>query len=89
LQVKPHVVPSHVALPLVGTAHGVQSAPQLETLLLETHAPPQSWNPALHVYPHEVPSHVAVAFAGMEHAEHEAPQLLTLLLLTHAAPHAW
>ncbi len=47
LQVIPQFVPSHVAEPLAGTGHAVQSAPQLDVLLFERHVPPQSWKPEL------------------------------------------
>jgi hypothetical protein len=42
LQVKPHVVPLQVATPLVGTAHGVQEAPQVAVLVLMAQLLPQT-----------------------------------------------
>lgn len=49
LQFTPHDVPLHVAVPLAGTGHRVQDAPQVLTLLLDTHVPPQFCVPAGHV----------------------------------------
>ena len=38
-----------MAAPLGGAAQLAQEPPQLFTLALETHVPPQAWNPALQV----------------------------------------
>jgi hypothetical protein len=43
LQVKPHDLPSQVALPFAGFAHGVQEAPHVVVLVLATHCGPQAW----------------------------------------------
>jgi hypothetical protein len=102
LHVIPQLVPSHVAVPFVGTGHAVHEViPQPITLVLGTHAAPH-WcepaghtqlmpdctKPALHVIPQLVPSHVAVPFAGTGHAVHEViPQLLTLVFETHIPEH--
>jgi hypothetical protein len=43
LQLTPHVVPSHVAEPFIGTAHGEQDAPQFATALFATHIDPHAW----------------------------------------------
>ncbi len=40
---KLHAVPSHVDVALAGTVQGVHDAPQLLTLELLAHAPPQLW----------------------------------------------
>jgi hypothetical protein len=45
LQAKPHVVPSQEEVAFAGGVQGVQLAPQLDVLLLLTHAPPHSWKP--------------------------------------------
>ncbi len=84
---KPHDVPSQVAVPLAG---GVQAAhavdPQLLTSALLTQFAPHRWKPALQTKPHEVPLHVAVALAGAVHGEQELPHELVLLLLSQAPP---
>jgi hypothetical protein len=43
LQVKPHVVPSQVAVALAGGEHGVHEAPHDAVLALLTHAPLHKW----------------------------------------------
>jgi len=79
------VVPSHVAEPFDGTEHALHDAPHVATLALDTHAPPQLWNPALQEIPHDVPLQVAEPFAGVEHGVHElVPHVFGSLLLTHA-----
>ncbi len=85
----PHDVPSHVARPFAGFAHGVHAAPQLAVLVFATHMPLHRWNPALQTKPHVgiAPAHVAVAFAGAGHGLHDAPHELTLVLLAQADPH--
>jgi hypothetical protein len=45
LQVNPHVVPSQVAAPFVGVAHGVHEVPHEFALLLGWQVPLQSWVP--------------------------------------------
>ena len=61
--------------------------PQVATLKFETHEPPQSWKPWLHIPPQLVPLQVAVPLVGAGHGEHEKlPQLLMPLLLTHWPP---
>lgn len=37
----PQLVPSHVAVPVAGVGHAVHELPQVSTLVLETHRPPQ------------------------------------------------
>ncbi len=87
---KRQLVPSHDEVAFAGGTHGVHDAPQLETLPLSAQAPPQTWNPALHVIPHDTPSQVALPLAGVEHGEQDdGPQLLVLLLLTHTPPQLW
>jgi hypothetical protein len=70
-QVPPHVVPSQVAVPPVGTEQAVQLEPQELTEVLLAHELPQAWYPVLQVNPQAVPSHVAVPCAGIGHAEQE------------------
>jgi hypothetical protein len=41
--VPPHEAPSHVAVPLIGTAHGEQDAPHDATSALERHCAPHAW----------------------------------------------
>jgi len=44
LQVKPQVVPLHVAVPFAGAAgHGVHDVPQVAVLLLLAQLLPQAW----------------------------------------------
>ena len=42
-QVPPHDMPSHVAVPPVGIAHGEQDAPHDATSLLDRHCVPHAW----------------------------------------------
>lgn len=49
LQVALHEVPLQVAVPFVGTGHGVHDRPQLLTLLFDTQVPPQLCVPVEHV----------------------------------------
>jgi hypothetical protein len=80
-QVKPHDVPSQVAVAFEGGVQAVHDvAPQLDVLPFDTHAVPHRWKPALQVKPHLVPSQVAVAFAGGTQGVHDVvPQLPTLV----------
>ncbi len=65
LHAMPQLVPLQVAIPLAGTAQAVpQDWPQLCTLLLDTHRPPQLWKPLLQAMPQLVPSQVALPLAG-------------------------
>ena len=84
-QVKPHEVPSQVAVAFAGGVQAVHDvAPQLEVLPFETHALPHRWKPALQVKPHLVPSQVGLALAGAAHAVHDVvPQLFVLLFDWH------
>ena len=78
---KPHDVPSQVAVAFAGGAQAVHDvAPQLDVLPFETHPVPHRWKPVLQVKPHAVPLQVAVAFAGVAQAVHDVvPQLPTLV----------
>jgi hypothetical protein len=61
----PQLVPLQVAMPLAGTAQAaLQDWPQVCTLLLDTHRPPQLWKPLLQAMPQLVPSQVALPLAG-------------------------
>jgi hypothetical protein len=75
-QAMPHDVPSQVAVPFAGAGHAVHDdGPQLDTAMLLTQAPPQSWNPVMHVKPQEMPSQVATALGGGGgQAMHDGPQ---------------
>ena len=86
---KPHAVPSHVAVLFAGGAQAVHDeVPHVATLVLLTHAAPHRWKPVLQVKPHAVPLHVAVALeVGAQAVHDEVPQLATLVLLTHAPAH--
>jgi hypothetical protein len=42
LQVNPHVVPLQIAVAFAGGVQGVQSVPQVETLVLDAQAPEQT-----------------------------------------------
>ena len=89
-QVKPHAVPSQVAVPLAGAVHAVHDdAPQLPTLVLATQVEPHRWNPLLHAKPQLVPLHVALALVGAVHGVVQlVPQVAGLLLGWHELPHA-
>jgi hypothetical protein len=67
------LVPSQVAWPCMGgPGQGVQLAPQVSTLALETHSlTPHSWKPGLHRTPQVPPLHVALPFCGTRHGLHE------------------
>ena len=84
----PQLVPSQVALPLAGTGQAVHELPHVATLLLDTHRPPQLWNPALQAMPQLVPSQVALPLAGTGQAVHDAPQLWVLLFAPQLLPQA-
>ncbi len=56
LQVNPQAVPSQVAAPFVGVAHGVHDVPHELGLVLGWHVPPQSWLPL-----GQTPEHDALA----------------------------
>ena len=84
----PQTLPSQVAVPFVGTGQAAQELPQVSTLLLDTHEPPQLWKPVGHWNPHCSPSQVAVALAGAVQVSHDVvPQLATPELATQAPPH--
>lgn len=85
----PHDVPSQVAVPFVGTGQATHELPQLATLLLDTHSPPQLWKPVLHAMPQLVPLQVALPLAGTGQAVHDGPQLCALLFAAQLLPHAW
>ena len=85
----PHDVPSQVAVPFVGTGQATHELPQVATLVLDTHSPPQLWKPALQAMPQLVPLQVALPFAGTGQAVHDVPQLCTLLFAAQLLPHAW
>jgi hypothetical protein len=71
----PQEVPSQVALPIVGTGQAVHEVPQVCTLLLDTHRPPQLWKPVEQAMPQLVPSQVAMPLAGTGQAVQDWPQL--------------
>ena len=71
----PQLVPSQVALPTAGTGQAVHELPQLCTLLLDTHRPPQLWKPLVQAMPQLVPSQVAMPLVGTGHAVQDWPQL--------------
>ena len=73
-QATPHIVPSHVAAPLAGTAQGAQLAPQVATSASETHAAPQRWKPARQVNPHAPAVHVGTALATAGQTVAQPPQ---------------
>jgi hypothetical protein len=89
-QVKPHAVPSQVAVELAG---GVQAehdvVPQLATAVLDTQVEPHTWKPELQAKPHVVPLQVAVAFVGAVHGVVQVvPQVIGLLFAWHELPQA-
>lgn len=77
-QVPPHVMPSHVAVPPVGTGQAAQLEPHEATEVLLAQDDPQTWYPVLQVKPHAVPSQVAVPCAGITQAVQDVPQVLGL-----------
>src|SRR4029079_6397568 len=88
-QVNPHAVPSQVAAPFGGGAHGAHEVgPQLSTLVLLAQGPSQRGKPSLQRNPHEVPSQVGAALAGgAAHGWHDWPHPCVESSRTHAAPH--
>ena len=48
-QATPHLFPSHVAMPFMGTGQGAQDVPQVAGSLLLTQVAPQRWYPAWQV----------------------------------------
>lgn len=89
LQVTPHAVPLHVAVPLRTKGHGAQLKPQLLTLVSLAHNSPQRCWPAAQVNPHAVPSHDVVTEPwGAAHGSHDAPQLFTSVFDTQAPLHS-
>jgi hypothetical protein len=72
----PQAVPSQVALPIAGTGQAVHELPQVCTLLLDTHMPPQLWKPLAQAMPQLVPLQVAMPLAGTAQAvPQDWPQL--------------
>jgi hypothetical protein len=88
LQVIPHVVPLHVAVPFAGTGQGVHDVPQVATLLLGTQLPAQRWFPDEHaVATHDVPEQAnAVAPSVGQVAQTSAQPSIPELLATHVPP---
>ncbi len=71
--------------------HAVQLVgPQLETELLETHAPAHRWNPVTQLNEQLVPLQVAVEFGGGVHGVQLAPHVAVAVFETHPTPaHMW
>ena len=82
MHVKPHDVPSQVAVALAGGMQAVHEvAPQLVTLVLRTQTPLHMWALELQTKPQAVPLQVDVAFAGGVHGTQEvAPHEAALVL---------
>jgi hypothetical protein len=96
LQVKPHVVPLHVAaLALAGLVHAVQLGPQVRTEFGSEQTPLQRLYPVLHLNPHCLFTQVAMGSAlgsvGAGHGEHDVPQVAGELSSAHVsvAGHLW
>jgi hypothetical protein len=70
----PHLVPSQVALPPVGTGQGAQEPPQLVGLLSSRQASLQRWKPGLHLSSHLSPSQVLTPSGEEGQGEQEEPQ---------------
>jgi hypothetical protein len=85
LQLRPHDVPSHVAVPLVVPGHAVHEDPQPLTEVFATQALPHRWYPTLQVKSHAVPLQIGVAFAGVVQVA-QAP-LQSLKPALHVTPH--
>jgi hypothetical protein len=85
----PQLVPSQVAVPVVGVGHALHELPQVSTLVFDTHRPPQLWKPVVQAMPQLDPSHVAVPLAGTGQGEQSEPQLCTLLVAAQLVPQAW
>ena len=90
LQLKPQLVPLHVAVALLGTEHAVQEVPHELMLMLSAHVVPHAWKAESHTKPQLAPLHVAVlALLGTGHGEQDEPHELTLVSSAHIVPHAW
>jgi hypothetical protein len=92
LQITLHAggVPAQVACAfVVFRGQGVHEAPQVDTLVFETHLLPHWWYPVSQTRPHTgvAPVQVGVLWAGDGHAVHEAPHPLTLLFAMQMVPH--
>jgi hypothetical protein len=88
-QLKPQLVPSHVAIAPSGALHGAQLAPHDDSEVFETHTSPHRWNPARQANPQLAPSHVESAFGGGAHGEQAAPQDAGEASETQASPQRW
>jgi hypothetical protein len=86
-QVVPHLVPSQVAWPPIGTGQGLQDAPQLSLLASLTQLSTQRWKPGLQVSSHLSPSQVEVPLGDDGQGLHAVPQALRLLASTQIPPH--
>jgi hypothetical protein len=77
-------VPSQVAVAFKIVGHGEHELPQVAGAVVETHAPPQAWNPALQVKPHTPAAHVVFANATIGQVWVHEPQWFgSVAVFTH------
>lgn len=86
---KPQLVPLQVAFAFAGGLHGLHDEPQLFTSVLDTHALPQRWKPALQRKSHCSLLQIGIAFAGAWHGVQDEPHELTSVFWLHAPPQRW
>ena len=75
-QVKPHVVPSQVAVPCVGIGQGEQDVPQLLGLAFGWHVPEQSCVPVPQTPEHEAAWAMHWPAHNLKPVGHDPPQLV-------------
>jgi hypothetical protein len=90
LQLTPQLVPSHVAVPAVGTGHDRVQLPQVFGSVALTHFPWQAMKPLLHLMSHALFVQTGTALGSVvEHAWHVGPQWAMSVSAAHWAlvPH--
>jgi hypothetical protein len=86
LHCSPQTPPSHVAIPFVGVAQGMQLVPQVLVLVSSAHALPHWWYWALHEKPQVLLPQVAVPFGTRGHDFVQPPQWFGSLVRSAHVP---
>lgn len=91
MQLRPQLVPLHVAEPFGSPGHAEQDEVPHELMLeLLAQEPPHRWYPELQLIPQLVPLQVGDPFGSPGQGEHEeVPHDETLELLEHTPRHEW